>query len=96
VDEELVELMSRAGFRDVDLGAESGCNVTLRGLGKQFRREDVLRAGKLLQEKKIPIIGDIPLIGIFFRSTYKRKDSQNVLFFIRPRILEGSDLNRPF
>lgn len=54
VDEELVDLMKKVGFQDVDLGAESGSNVTLQTLGKNFYKEDVLRAGKLLRERDIP------------------------------------------
>jgi radical SAM superfamily enzyme YgiQ (UPF0313 family) len=55
VDEELVDLMKEAGFVDVDLGAESGCDVTLAGLGKNYTKQDVLRAGSLLHGKGISI-----------------------------------------
>ncbi len=48
------------------------------------------------QEQKMPLIGDIPLIGNLFKSRFTRKEQTNVLFFIRPRILGGSDLRRPF
>jgi len=47
-------------------------------------------------ENKVPILGDIPVFGYLFKSTKKRKEKTNVLFFIRPRILQGSDLNREF
>jgi len=47
-------------------------------------------------EKKVPFLGDIPVMGALFRSTYKRKELVSVLFFIRPRILEGIDLHREF
>jgi type II secretory pathway component GspD/PulD (secretin) len=47
-------------------------------------------------EKKIPFLGDIPILGFLFRSTYQRKELVSVLFFIRPRILEGIDLHRDF
>jgi type II secretory pathway component GspD/PulD (secretin) len=47
-------------------------------------------------ERKIPILGDIPLLGHLFKSTFLGKEQTNVLFFIRPRILQGSDLNREF
>ncbi|MFO1009580.1 MAG: type II and III secretion system protein [Planctomycetota bacterium] len=47
-------------------------------------------------ENKVPILGSIPLLNYFFKSTLKRKEQSNVLFFIRPRILTGSDLNREF
>jgi hypothetical protein len=55
VDEELAGLLAAAGFREVDLGVESGCNATLRGLGKNFRRDSVLAAGRLLRERGIPV-----------------------------------------
>ncbi len=54
VDEELLDLMKTAGFADVDLGAESGCNETLSGLGKNFGANDVLQAGELLRRWNIP------------------------------------------
>lgn len=53
MDEELVDLMFRAGFRDVDLGAESGSDTTLAGLAKNFRREDLFQTGRLLRERGI-------------------------------------------
>jgi type II secretory pathway component GspD/PulD (secretin) len=48
------------------------------------------------QDHKVPFLGDIPILGYLFKSTYKRKEQTNVLFFIRPRILQGTDLNREF
>lgn len=56
VDAELVDLMGRVGFREVDLGAESACDVTLSRLGKCFRKDHVLKAARLLSDKKIAIM----------------------------------------
>jgi len=47
-------------------------------------------------EKKIPFLGDIPVMGALFRSKYQRKETVSILFFIKPRILEGIDLHRDF
>lgn len=47
-------------------------------------------------ENKVPLLGDIPLLGQIFSSSLDRKEQTNVLFFIRPRILQGSDMNREF
>ena len=47
-------------------------------------------------ERKVPILGDIPIVNFLFRSKFKEKQQVNVLFFIRPRILEGTDLYREF
>ena len=54
VDQELVDLMKEVGFREVDLGAESCCDATLRALGKDFTKRDVLQAGRLLRQANIP------------------------------------------
>jgi radical SAM superfamily enzyme YgiQ (UPF0313 family) len=54
VDEELVDLMKQVGFRGVGLGAEAGCDAMLSSLGKNFKKEDLLRAGRLLRERNIP------------------------------------------
>jgi type II secretory pathway component GspD/PulD (secretin) len=48
------------------------------------------------RERKVPILGDIPLLGYLFKSRQTGKEQTNVLFFIRPRILQGSDLYREF
>lgn len=37
--------------------------------------------------RKVPILGDIPLIGLLFRSNYKQKVYTEVLFFITPRVI---------
>ena len=46
--------------------------------------------------RKVPILGDIPVLNLLFRSKFTRKEQANVLFFIRPRILQGADMNREF
>ena len=48
------------------------------------------------RERKTPILGDIPLFGYLFKSRQTAKEQTNVLFFIRPRILQGIDLHREF
>lgn len=46
--------------------------------------------------RKVPLLGDIPFLGALFRSKLKRKEKTHVLFFIRPRILQGIDVQRDF
>ncbi len=47
-------------------------------------------------ERKVPILGDLPLLGLLFRSDFTRRERTNVLFIIRPRILQGGDFNQDF
>ena len=56
IDEEFAQLMSDANFQEVHVGVESGCNATLKSLGKNFSKEDIFRAAKHLHEKKLPIL----------------------------------------
>ena len=55
--------------------------------------EDILVLGGLMQderrssERKVPILGDIPLIGALFRSTTDTVEKKNLMVFVRTRIL---------
>lgn len=40
---------------------------------------------------KVPILGDIPLIGVLFRSTSTQHQKRNLMVFIRPTILADND-----
>ncbi|NOR52167.1 MAG: type II secretion system protein GspD, partial [Gammaproteobacteria bacterium] len=43
-------------------------------------------------ESKVPLLGDIPLLGALFRSTSSTNSKQNLMVFIRPSILrDGAD-----
>ncbi len=50
----------------------------------------------LQRERKVPLLGDIPLLGNIFKSNYQIQERTDVLFFIYPRILQGIDLNTDF
>ncbi len=56
IDDELVSLMKEAGFEDVDLGAETLCDTTLNGLGKNYKAKDVFEAARLLHREKIAVL----------------------------------------
>ncbi len=42
-------------------------------------------------ETKVPLLGDIPLIGHLFKSTEKKRDKSELLIFITPRIVPNSN-----
>ncbi|MFC1479118.1 B12-binding domain-containing radical SAM protein [Planctomycetota bacterium] len=56
VDEELANLLKEAGFTDLDVGAESCSEATLKGLGKNFGVKDIRKAGELLHKQNISIM----------------------------------------
>jgi general secretion pathway protein D len=40
--------------------------------------------------RKVPFLGDIPLLGFFFRRTVDGKQKTNLLIFVTPRVMKGS------
>jgi type II secretory pathway component GspD/PulD (secretin) len=66
---------------------EPGQTLVIGGLTSTRERELV---------NKVPLLGDIPLLGLLFRSRLKRSEKQHVLFAISPRILQNSDFETEF
>lgn len=61
-------------------------DVNLRD-GNTFVVGGLISTNNLEQVNKIPILGDIPIIGLLFRSTQTQKQYTEVLFFITPRVI---------
>ncbi len=56
----------------------SDATVVIGGL----TRDDTTRV-----EKKVPLLGDIPLVGMLFRSREEQKQKTNLLIFITPHVM---------
>ncbi len=60
----------------------------------------ILRSEEFDVVRKVPLLGDIPLLGMLFRSTEKSKTNTELVAFITPHVIGGSedldDLNRPY
>jgi type IV pilus assembly protein PilQ len=56
----------------------SGNTLVMGGLMKDERRDKWV---------KVPVLGDIPVMGFFFRKTAKSNDRNNLLIFITPTII---------
>jgi len=68
------------GKRDMKtkITVNDGMTVVVGGL---------IRTSKKDTEYKVPILGDIPLLGWFFKSKSKEDTKTNLLVFITPRIV---------
>jgi len=63
---------------------KNGQTVVLGGIYETERRETV---------NKVPFLGDLPIVGILFRSTQRIDNKSELLIFVTPRILdEGSSI----
>lgn len=62
--------------------ADDGETIALGGLIKDDIRKVV---------RKVPLLGDIPLLGFLFRSTSNSRQKSNLMVFLRPTILADND-----
>ncbi len=59
----------------------NGDTVVLGGIYEQATRDEV---------DKVPFLGDLPLIGYFFRHTLESDERRELLIFVTPKILKDS------
>jgi type IV pilus assembly protein PilQ len=64
---------------------ENGGTVVIGGIYEQFERNT---------ENKVPLLGDIPIIGYAFKNTTRRNDRTELLVFLTPRVVADSALAR--
>jgi type IV pilus assembly protein PilQ len=60
---------------------ENGGTVAIGGIFEQQKRNDVT---------KVPLLGDLPMVGGLFRNTARTDNRSELLIFITPRILKDS------
>lgn len=80
-------IMNRRTF-STQLSVEDGCTVVLGGLK---RERDILKISR------VPLLGNIPILGRLFSRTYTSTVSSNLLIFVSAHILDpsGSRYNKP-
>ncbi len=64
---------------DTRVEVENGETIVLGGIYEQTQSTST---------EKVPLLGDIPLVGHLFKSTAKKFDKQELLIFITPRIID--------
>jgi len=58
---------------------DNGQTVVLGGVHEETNQND---------EEKVPILGDLPIIGRMFKHSIKKTDKRELLIFVTPRILD--------
>ena len=66
---------------DTQVLVENGGTVVIGGIFGRIESKSV---------NKVPLLGDIPVLGILFRNTAKTDDKTELMVFITPRILKDS------
>lgn len=75
------------GQRLVDTGKRSAkTNVVVKN-GETIVIGGLLSDTERRSEQKVPLLGDIPFLGFFFRNAERRATKQNLLIFLTPTII---------
>ena len=77
-----VDLVTNKRKISTTILADNGETIVLGGL---------LQDNKNLGESKVPLLGDIPVLGYLFKSTSKDTTKSNLVVFLRPTILRNSE-----
>lgn len=62
--------------------ADNGEMIVLGGL---------IQASDVITVDKVPVLGDVPLLGRLFQNEQTSRDTSNLMVFIRPTIIEDAD-----
>ncbi len=82
------------GDQSIDLPRVASSTLVTQML---LRDKETAVIGGLLEDRKIdgtdkiPVLGDLPVLGMLFRGKEKQTAQQNLIITITPRILRGSD-----
>jgi general secretion pathway protein D len=86
-----------------ETASNSGIITTKRSVETNVLIEDgsIIVLGGLVQDQiatvveKVPILGDIPLLGYLFRYETRIKKKTNLMLFLRPYIIRNADDSKP-
>ncbi len=90
-----VTTLSEAGTQDIQATLLQRRNLELKNV--RIKDGETLVIGGMIREdeqktiKKIPVLGDLPGIGMFFRSTTSSKSKEEMIIMITPKIIVDSD-----
>ena len=102
MDEELVDLMLKAGCKGVEFGTDSGVDEILANLGKGFRVRDIVKASKLCADAGLSFCHSL-LLGAPGETARTVEESLSLMEVLRPnaviamlgiRVFPGTALER--
>lgn len=82
VDELQATLLQRRDLTLKNIRVKDGETLVLAGLIKENETQQVT---------KIPVLGDLPIIGVFFRSSSNQKSKEELVIMITPHIVYSQD-----
>jgi type IV pilus assembly protein PilQ len=77
------------------VNGEPAINVTeistqaLVGNGQTLVLGGIFQSEELTGDQKVPILGDLPLVGNLFKKQMRTRDKREILIFITPKIIDN-------
>lgn len=81
-DEKQATLLQRRDLKLNNLRIKDGETLIIAGLIKENEQQTI---------SKIPILGDLPVVGVFFRNTKNEKTKEELVIMITPHIVAGDE-----
>lgn len=81
-DDEVATLLSRRSLNTGQIRLRDGQTLVLTGIIQDTETDNV---------SKVPILGDIPILGRLFRNENRSKNRREVVVIVTPQILDDSD-----
>jgi type IV pilus assembly protein PilQ len=91
VNRDAVGQLTTAGFAidtrrvQTQVLVENGGTVVIGGIYEQFERN---------RTNKVPLLGDIPVLGYLFRDNTKTNDRTELMVFLTPRVVTDTSMSR--
>ena len=76
------------------MNGEPAINVTeistqaLVGNGQTLVLGGIFQSEELTGDEKVPVLGDLPLVGHLFKKQMRSKEKREILIFITPKIID--------
>ena len=77
------------------INGEPAINITeistqaLVGNGQTLVLGGIFQSEELNGDEKVPLLGDLPLVGGLFKKQMRSKDKREILIFIAPKIIDN-------
>ena len=83
--------VSNSTFADVVTSKRSIETTVLANSGETIILGGLIQDDVTDMDKRVPVLGSIPILGNLFKSKTKRQTKTNLVVFIRPTVIASSD-----
>ena len=87
IEQEVSNVLGASGAVDVRFGKRQLTTSVMVEDGQMLVLGGLIDERAVESESKVPLLGDIPLLGYLFRSTSSQMEKRNLMIFIKPTII---------